>query len=166
MTSAFDVLAAALIRGDGDAKLHMIRTFLINKVPLIILAASATSYRPLNLAFLLSEAFMRLSPTMSQTFPDNLVPENNALLFATRRSFAIACSLHGLISRAQTAQLLPLEQSQNLPQIPKAHKETILVDAFASPSKLERMLLGMESMDGNAESYAAALGQVQDSDGQ
>lgn len=162
VTAALETLVCASNRGTTTEKIFIVRSFLVNKLPSLLSIASSLSYEPLNATFLLSEAFMRFDPSIYSVFAQGfaLNPGSSDLLAQSRKDLVLACSLHGFIPHAQVPQLLNADQSQTFSRPDKVQKDNLLKSAYADASKISGILDGMESMDGNAGSYAEALGEV------
>jgi mediator of RNA polymerase II transcription subunit 5 len=163
------VLANAVFRNNEGAKSGLLlRSFLINKVPLLLASLSSSPYAlnssfpQYNSGFCITQALNRVDtsvfPTMSNMF--DVSNNHNAFTETVRQEFCFACLLHGLISKEATDELLGEITFQDLPAGGRYVKDNLVQQCLADPERLQKLIVELEGMDGNAGAACQALAEV------
>jgi mediator of RNA polymerase II transcription subunit 5 len=147
LIASFDVLTNALLRKEPEAQLHLIRSFICNKVPhsLSIIASMVTS--AISIEACVSMAFMAIS---MEALPPISAGANEVRerLKRTRLEFLQACHLHGLVSEATIASVI--QEQVPLPRVTKYTKEGLLAQCNNNIGRLEPLVDELDGMSGNA----------------
>lgn len=140
--ASFDLLVLQGNRGDPDDHTFAARSFIVNKLPLLLSSASSTGIVQLSMPLVLQQALGRV---------DNTVPE--------RTAFLAACSLHSLITDDDLEHITGPRVSAPQAATP-AHHATLLQQYKASPQVIEKFIAALELLDGNAAAYAGMIVDV------
>jgi hypothetical protein len=160
VTAAFDILANAMCRSEPNQTLLSLKSFLVNKVPLL-LAQTATIY-PVNSEMCIAQALSHIDPNAVPAFSqgfDELIGSNNSLA-EVRQDFLNACALHGVIP-ANTIERLLGEPPMQAPPETKYVKQDLVSQCKDNLEKVALFIDELENMDGNAGAIVAALTEVQ-----
>jgi mediator of RNA polymerase II transcription subunit 5 len=160
ITAAFDVLANAMYRSEPSQIMFSLKSFLVNKIPLILLHIS-TSIFPMTLEMSITQAFSHIDlhafPASSQGFDDML--GNNSSLADVRQDFLNACALHSLIPAATVERLLGEAPMQGPPDT-KYESKTLLEQCKSNFDKVNVYVDELENLDGNAGAIVGAVSEV------
>jgi len=119
------------------------------------------SFVPVNVEFLLQQAFGRLGsaafPTYSHGFDFGAQDD---VSLESRLQFLSSCVVRGLISQDSVERLLGSQAAPAPPGIAKITKETLVAEYNSDSRKLERLVHTMEAMDGNVSTVSNALVEV------
>src|SRR2546421_9625196 len=94
--SAFDTLSNAMFRNENNQTITLLRSFLVNKVPLLLVTLSTSMFPPLTSELCITQAFNHID---TQAFPSlgsmlDLTGENDGFQFDNVRSeFLFSCCL-------------------------------------------------------------------------
>ena len=163
--ASFDVLANAVFRSEGQKAAHLLRSYLVNKVPLLLvsLAATASPLFPFNAQFCVAEALRGVDtnafPTLSAMF-DDTQQSSNSINDSVRQDFCFACCLHGLVSESSIEALLGEITYQTLPPGGRYIKENLVRDCIEDPERIQTLIKELENMDGNVGAVCQALTEV------
>src|SRR5262245_40969513 len=98
ITASFDVLANAMYRSEPSQTMFCLKSFLVNKIPLLLTQLTSPLYA-MNPELCITQALSHVDPNafpaFSQGFDD--IMGNNNSLSDVRQDFLNACALHGLI---------------------------------------------------------------------
>lgn len=163
--ASFDVLANAIFKNEGQKTANLIRSYLINKVPLILasFAASAPMY-PFNSELCITNALSRVDtntfPTLTSLFENNL--SSNPFTESVRSDFVTACCLHGLVPETSIDKLIGDYTYQTLPAGGRYDKDTLVQECLADPTeeRIQKLITELENMDGNVGACCQALTEV------
>ncbi|ERT02083.1 mediator of RNA polymerase II transcription subunit 5 [Sporothrix schenckii 1099-18] len=157
--ASFDVLANAVFRSEGQTSAHLLRSYLINKVPLLLASLAASPLYPFDSQYCISEALSRVDtnafPTMSSMFDDN--QNANTFTDSVRQDFCFACCLHGLVPEASIETLLGEITYQSLPTGGRYTKEQLVQQCLADSDYLVTLVGQLDNMDGNVGAVCQAL---------
>ncbi|OAA67035.1 RNA polymerase 2 mediator complex subunit [Niveomyces insectorum RCEF 264] len=157
--ASFDVLANAVFRTEGQTSAHLLRSFLINKTPLLLASLAASPLYPFDSQYCISEALSRVDtnafPTMSSMFDDN--QNTNPFTDSVRQDFCFACCLHGLIPEASIETLLGEMTYQSLPAGGRHTKEQLLQQCLHNSEQMVALVGQLDNMDGNVGAVCQAL---------
>jgi mediator of RNA polymerase II transcription subunit 5 len=160
VTAAFDVLANAMYRSEPSPTMFCLKSFLINKVP-VLLSQLSTSIYPMTLEMCITQALGQVDPNafpaFSQGFDD--IMGNNNSLSDVRQDFLNACALHGIIATGTVERLLGETPMQGPPEV-KYDKKTLLEQCKNNFDKVNMFVDELENLDGNAGAIAGAVAEV------
>jgi mediator of RNA polymerase II transcription subunit 5 len=155
-------LANALFRNENSQNTLLLRSFLINKVPLLLAALSASAFPPINPEFCITEALSQVDtnafPTLSSMFDETST--GNLFSDSVRQDFCFACCLHGLLAEESIERLLGDITMQTLPAEGRYTKEDLVQQCLADPERVEGLLEELENMDGNVGAVSQAITEV------
>lgn len=137
----FDLLLLKLNRQDSEDSDFLVRSFTINRLPLIVAALSSLALMPLNMPVIISQTMNRVNPAAP-----------------LREEFLNACALHGLLAVDNIELITGTKLSTHLPQ--RAHKTNLLQQYRNNPQQAEALVARLQDMDGNAAAYAEAVVDV------
>ncbi|KAI0436198.1 mediator of RNA polymerase II transcription subunit 5 [Xylaria telfairii] len=157
--ASFDVLANAVFRNEGQKTGHLLRSYLINKLPLLLATLANSMFAPLTPQYCITEALSQVDtnafPTLSAMFDDT--NNNNTFTDGVRQDFCFACCLHGLIPESSIESLLGEITYQSLPQDGRQVKETLVERCIADPERIQELVREIDNMDGNVGAVCQAL---------
>ncbi|KAJ0349523.1 hypothetical protein KNSL1_004595 [Colletotrichum chrysophilum] len=160
--TSFDVLANAVSRNEGNSAAPLLRSFLMNKLPLLIENLSKHMYPPLTAEFCITEALGRVDtntfPTLSSMFDESR--SNNPFTNSVREEFCWACCLHGLVRESSIEGLLGETPYQNLPAGGRYVKDNLVAECLADPERMQALIGELDGKDGNAGAVCQALTEV------
>ncbi|KAK2742232.1 mediator of rna polymerase ii transcription subunit 5 [Colletotrichum kahawae] len=160
--ASFDVLANAVSRNEGNSAGPLLRSFLMNKLPLLIENLSKHMYPPLTAEFCITEALGRVDtntfPTLSSMFDESR--SNNPFTDSVREEFCWACCLHGLVRESSIEGLLGETPYQNLPAGGRYVKDNLVAECLADPERMQALIGELDGKDGNAGAVCQALTEV------
>lgn len=164
--ASFDVLANAVFRNENQKTAHLLRSYLINKLPVLLanLAQSlSTLYPPVTPQFCITTALSQVDtnafPTLSAMF-DMSSSSNNTFTDSVRQEFCWACALHGLIPESAIEVLLGEITYQSLPEGGKWVKEKLVNECMSDSERIYGLINELEKMDGNVGAVCQALVEV------
>ncbi|RYP66395.1 hypothetical protein DL771_007804 [Monosporascus sp. 5C6A] len=160
--ASFDVLANAVFRNEGHKTGHLLRSYLINKLPLLLATLASSMFPPLTAQFCITEALSQVDtnafPTLSGMFDES--NNNNSFTDTVRQDFCFACCLHGLIPESSIEGLLGEITYQTLPSAGKYVKEALVEECMADPERIQGLIGELDNMDGNVGAVCQALTEV------
>ncbi|GJC88183.1 mediator of RNA polymerase II transcription subunit 5 [Colletotrichum liriopes] len=160
--ASFDVLANAASRNEGNQAAHLLRSFLMNKLPTLIESLSKHMYGPVNAEYCITEALGRVDtttfPTLSSMFDETR--SNNPFTDSVREEFCWACCLHGLVRESSIETLLGETPYQSLPAGGRYVKENLVAECLADPERMQALIGELDNKDGNAGAVCQALTEV------
>ncbi|KAJ0162233.1 Mediator of RNA polymerase II transcription subunit 5 [Colletotrichum tanaceti] len=130
--ASFDVLANAASRNEGHQAAHLLRSFLMNKLPILIESLSKHMYGPVNAEYCITEALGRVDTT---TFP----------------------TLSSMFDETRSNN--PFTDS-SLPAGGRYLKENLVAECLADPERMQALIGELDSKDGNAGAVCQALTEV------
>ncbi|KAI1444652.1 Med5-domain-containing protein [Annulohypoxylon stygium] len=162
--ASFDILANAVFRNEGQQASHVLRSYLINKLPLLLATLATSMYPPLSAQFCITEALSQVDtnafPTLSAMFDDTTNNNNNTFTDSVRQDFCFACCLHGLIPEASIEGLLGEITYQTLPIAGRYVKEQLVEECISDPERILKLIGELDNMDGNVGAACQALAEV------
>ena len=160
ITAAFDVLANAMYRSEPTQTMFPLKSFLINKVPLLLVQISGSIF-PMTPEMCITQALSHVDPhafpSFSQGF-DDIMGSNNSLS-DVKQDFLNACALHGLIPVGAVERLLGEAPMQGPPSKRYERKE-LLSQCKSNFDKVSTYIDELESLDGNAGAIVPAVTDV------
>ncbi|CZR65485.1 related to Mediator of RNA polymerase II transcription subunit 5 [Phialocephala subalpina] len=161
--AAFDVLANATFRNEKPQAITILRSFLINKVPVMLTTLCAQLFPPLTSEYCITQALGRVDttafPTLSNMF-DESSSANNMFSDSVRQDFCFACCLHGLIQESSIEELLGDIPMQSLPAGGRYIKDDLVQQCLSDPERAEVLIGELENMDGNVGAVSQAITEV------
>lgn len=160
ITASFDILANAMYRNEPGQTMFCLKSFLINKVPLLLTQVSSNIYMvntELSITTALSHVDPNAFPAFSQGFDDIL--GNNNSLADVRQDFLNACALHGLIPANTIERLLGETPLQGPPET-KFTKNSLFAQCKDNFEKVNLYIDELENLDGNAGAIVGAVTEV------
>ncbi|KAG5943375.1 hypothetical protein E4U60_006702 [Claviceps pazoutovae] len=156
--ASFDVLANAVFRSEASKDAHLLKTFLISKLPLII-CQLGTGFDINSTEFCITEALNRVDttifPTTSLMFDETR--SNNPYTESVREEFCTACALHGLVQRDHVERILGETSMSYESSLEKHSKDRLVQDCFGDAEKMQGLIRDVEKIDGNVGAVAHAL---------
>ncbi|KAG6031713.1 hypothetical protein E4U19_007962 [Claviceps sp. Clav32 group G5] len=156
--ASFDVLANAVFRSEASRDAHLLKSFLISKLPLII-CQLCTGFDINSTEFCITEALNRVDttifPTTSLMFDETR--SNNPYTESVREEFCTACALHGLVQRDHVERILGETSMSYESSLEKHSKDRLVQDCFADAEKMQGLIRDVEKIDGNVGAVAHAL---------
>ncbi|KAI9829114.1 MAG: mediator complex subunit [Thelocarpon impressellum] len=159
ITASFDILSNATFRNEPRQTLFLFRSFLVNKVPLLLTSLAASMFPPITAEFCLTQALNHVDP---QAFPSfsSVFDADGDLFSDVRQEFLFACCLHGLIPQANIESLLGEVPMQELPAGGRYSKAQLVSQCTTDIERIEGLLGELEGLDGNAGAVAGAITEV------
>ncbi|KAK3956089.1 mediator complex, subunit Med5 [Pseudoneurospora amorphoporcata] len=162
--ASFDVLANAVFRYEGSKTGHLLKSFVVNKVPLILgnFAASSTHMYPFDAEFCISQALGQVDTSVFPTLSNMFDMSNTSSSFqdSVRQDFCFACQLHGLLSSSAIETLLGEITYQTLPDEGRYVKETLVQACLEDSQRSQRLIRELDNMNGNVGAAAQAIVEV------
>ncbi|EME44832.1 hypothetical protein DOTSEDRAFT_24495 [Dothistroma septosporum NZE10] len=152
LVATFDVLTNAMLRKESRQNVKVIRSFLVNKVPVIISTLSGISAESCIQMALIPGGMISMNPLPPIT---NGATETREHLTAARLDLLQACHLHGLISEATVAAIL--QSSVALPRVQKLNKDSLISQCANNVSRLESLVEDLDGMQGNAGAISGCI---------
>ncbi|KAI9723492.1 MAG: mediator complex subunit [Chrysothrix sp. TS-e1954] len=167
IVSTFDVFAGAVRRGEPTDRTFMVRSFLVNKLPTLMLAISAISFMPVEFDRIIAQAVGRLDPMSFTSFsqdqdfgPSNNGNKDTTALYDTRQEFLAACILHQMIPEDSIERLTGENIKHDASPRRKLHSQMIIQEYSQSTQKWDQLTAGLKLMDGNTTARAEAISQM------
>lgn len=160
--ASFDILADAASRNERIQSTTLLKSFLINKVPLLLATLSSSLFPPLTSEYCITEALNHVDtnafPTFSNMFDESST--NNLFSDSVRQDFCFACCLHGLIAESSIETLLGDVPLQSLPAGGRYVKDDLVQKYLSDPERAEGLIDELEHMDGNVGAVSQAITEV------
>ena len=160
ITAGFDILANAMYRSEPAQTMFCLKSFLVNKVPVLLSQISSSIY-PMTVEISITQALSHVDPNAFPAFSqgfDEMMGNNNSLS-DVRQDFLNACALHGLIPVATVERLLGETPMQGPPET-KFEKKQLLDQCKSNFDKVSMYIDELENLDGNAGAIVGAVTEV------
>ncbi len=158
IVAVFDVLSNGQARNEGEEAINLYRSFLMNKVPLILVLISSSSLEPVPAGLCISQALGRID---LGAFPLSAYDmTRRSSLTGIRQEFLFACALHRLIPEASVENLLGENPMQTLPSHGLYEKDQLVQQIAGNAQRGEQLVGEMELMEGNAGVVVTAVIEV------
>lgn len=119
------------------------------------------AFEPINHAYLISQSLGRLHPSFFTSIPPGYgMTSKTTTISDARQQFVHACALHGLISRESIPHLVGGQVAQDTAMQARRSRRSLVNEFNANSHKLDTLIKGMESMDGNAVAATEAVVEV------
>ncbi|KAK4219452.1 putative mediator of RNA polymerase II transcription subunit 5 [Rhypophila decipiens] len=157
--ASFDVLANTAYNHGGAKTGHLLKSYVVNKVPLILSSfASQSSMYPFDAEFCITQALSQVDtnvfPTLSNMFD---LPTSSSILDSVRQDFCFACQLHGLLSPRAIENLLGDITYQSLPDEGRYVKESLVQSCLEDAERTLKLIGELDNMNGNVGAAAQAI---------
>ncbi|KAF2471591.1 Med5-domain-containing protein [Lindgomyces ingoldianus] len=156
VTASFDVLANAMYRSESSQSMFCLKSFLVNKIPILLTHPSLSTY-PMTAELCITQALSHVDPNafpaFSQGFDD--IMGNNNSLSDVRQDFLNSCALHGLIPVNSVERLLGETPMQGPPETKYVKKD--LLAQCKDNEKVNMFIDELENLDGNGGAIAVAV---------
>lgn len=150
-----------MYRTESTESITLLRSFLVNKLPVFLNNYAAMIFEPVTVEFCISRALIRVDPAAFPSFSQMFDPlGTSSMLSDARQEFLFACALHQLIPESSIENLLGDIPMQSLPASGRYVKNDLVAQCSANPTKIEEFIGELEKMEGNAGEIAAALLEV------
>ncbi|KAL2133281.1 hypothetical protein VTI74DRAFT_2582 [Chaetomium olivicolor] len=161
--ASFDLLADAVFRNEGPKTGHLLKSYVVNKVPLILVALMTSSpMYPFNPEMCITEALGQVDtnvfPTLSGMF--EMSNTNSSFHDSVRQDFCFACQLHELLSQPAIENLLGDITYQSLPDEGRYVKEMLVQSCLQDVDKTQKLIGELDNMNGNVGAVAQAIIEV------
>jgi len=159
---SFDALSNAMYRNEMARSINLLRSFLVNKLPVFIQNNYASLiFEPLTVEHCIRQALGRLDPSAFPSGSQMFDPlGRNSLLSEARQEFLFACALHQLIPERSIEEILEDVPMQSLPAGGRYVKEDLVQQCTSNPARIEEYIAELENMEGNAGEIAAAITEI------
>lgn len=160
--ASFDLLANAVFRNEGPKDAHLLRSFVVNKLPLLLCQLCHPEFSATSAEFCITEALNRIDtsifPTASLMFDETR--NNNPYMDSVREEFCAACALHGLIERDHVDRILGETSMSYDPSLEKANRDRLVSDCLSDSGKIQNIISQLDKVDGNVGAVAHAIVEV------
>lgn len=160
--ASFDVLANAVFRNEGQKDAHLLRSFLINKLPLLLYQLCPPDFPGTSAEFCITEALghvdTSLFPTASLMFDESR--NNNPYTETVREEFCGACVLHGLIQREHVERILGEVSLSYEESLEKYAKDKLVQNCLSDTERIQGLVRELDKMNGNVGAVCQALVEV------
>ena len=161
--ASFDLLANAVFRNEGPKSGHLLKSYVVNKVPLILVSlASSSAMYPFNPELCIKDALSQVDTNVFPTLSGMFDISNTSSSFhdSVRQDFCFACQLHGLLSQAAIESLLGDITYQSLPDEGRYVKEMLVQSCLQETDRTLKLVAELENMNGNVGAAAQAIIEV------
>lgn len=151
-----------MYRSEPPEVIALLRSYLVNKLPIFLLNYAGMMFEPMTTEFCVQQALARVDPTAFPPFSQmfDLLGRNS--VSEARPEFLFACALHQLIPEHSIEGLLGDVPMQSLPAGGRYVKQDLVAQCTANPGRIEQLVGELENMEGNAGEIASALLEVCD----
>jgi mediator of RNA polymerase II transcription subunit 5 len=155
--ATFDLLHSAMIRKEPSSTLFVFKSFLINKVPVILEALSVSMFSTDRCEFCIGQALVQVD---KELFPSMAIG-TKSILQDLREEFLFSCVLHSLL-RAESVQGLLGEPPLSSPPNPSSRytKETLIEECANDTERAVQLVDELEKLDGNGGAISLSLTEV------
>ncbi|KAH7318725.1 mediator complex, subunit Med5 [Stachybotrys elegans] len=157
--ASFDILANAVFGLEPTKDAHLLRSYLINKVPLLLCQMLPPGFPNSTAEMFITMALNQVDtgtfPTASLMFDESR--HNNPYTESVREEFCAACALHGLIDRDHVERILGEISMSYEPSLEKYSKEKLVQNCLSDPEKIQGLVRELDKMDGNVGAVCQAL---------
>lgn len=159
IVASFDVLANAVFRNEGPKDAHLLRSFVVNKLPLLLCQLCHPEFSATSAEFCITEALSRVDtgifPTASLMFDESR--NNNPYMDSVREEFCAACALHGLIERDHVDRILGETSMSYDPSLERVNRDRLVGDCLSDSAKIQSIISQLDRVDGNVGAVAHAV---------
>jgi mediator of RNA polymerase II transcription subunit 5 len=155
--SSFDLLSCAMTRKDNSATLFVLKSFLINKVPILLTTLSRSMFGPDHCSVCIGQA---MSHVDKDVFP-SMALGASSIVQDVREEFLFSCVLHSLL-RSDNVQSLLGESLLSSPPDPSSRytKEGLIEQCGKDSDRAVQLVDELEKLDGNGGAISIAIAEV------
>lgn len=160
LVASFDNLTNSMLRKEPRQSVKIIRSFICNKVPVLICMLSGSIAPPMT-----AEACIQMALVPGGLISMNPLPPISAgasdvqeSLKHTRLEFLQACALHGLVTESSIANIL--HEAIALPRVAKYSKDALISQCANNISRMEALIDDLGATQGNAGAIAGCVVQT------
>jgi mediator of RNA polymerase II transcription subunit 5 len=159
VVGSFDLLAYAMARKEPDQVMFALKSFLINKIPIVISNLSASMYSSDRAEYCIVQAMSHVDPTSFPSVSFGMLHES--ALQDVRQQFLFSCVLHSILRRESVDDLLG-EAPFSPPPEPSSRlvKDDLYQQCAADSERITELIEQLEKLDGNAGAISTAVLQV------
>lgn len=156
--ASFDVLTNAVLRKDSEHNIKVIRSFICNKVPMMLNTLGSFMMAPASVESCVQAAFESI--TMDAVPPITAgSAEGRDKLKLARKEFLQAVALQGLLSEHMMSTIL-MEPSVSIPRVTRYTKDSLYAQCSNSVGRLEHFVDELDGMVGNAGAISGCIVDV------
>ena len=164
VVAAFDALGNAANRNEPAAALNVCRSFVANKLPVLLEFYAHLVFPPLTVEACVTDALGRLD-LAGDSYANAPVGSfdllgKSGMLNEAKQDFLFACALFKLIPESSIETILGDVPIQDIPADGKYAKMSLVEQCSANPNRIEELVMELENMQGNSGEIAAALVEV------
>ncbi|KAL8711658.1 MAG: hypothetical protein Q9220_004068 [cf. Caloplaca sp. 1 TL-2023] len=157
----FDDLAVMNYLNVRYKTITLLRSFLVNKLPVFLSNYAAILFPPLSIEACISQALSRVDPAAFPSFSQMFdLLGKNGILSEARQEFLFACALHQLIPEGNIESLLGDVPMQSLPASGRYVKDGLVAQCTTNSARIEEIVGELEKMEGNAGEIVGALVEI------
>ncbi|KAI5840823.1 mediator complex, subunit Med5 [Morchella snyderi] len=170
VTAVLDTISNATLRNEPASTLFLHRSFLTNKVPIILARLSPST---LTASFALSQALLRtdqstltnLTPSSFDPYAHNTTTNpdmlfNGDLPVDLRQELLFACALHGVVGEEDIQGILGELPLGALPMTGRYELSDLVNSCTQDPSRVERLLEEIEAVEGNSGAVVRTVVEI------
>ncbi|KAF2709359.1 Med5-domain-containing protein [Pleomassaria siparia CBS 279.74] len=157
ITAAFDVLANAMYRSESTQTMFLLKSFLVNQIPLLLTQLTPSIY-PITSELCITQALSHIDPNAFPAFSqgfDDIMGGNNSLS-DVRQDFLNACLLHGLLPANAIERLLGEAPMVGPPET-RYNKKYLLNQCKDNFDKVNMLIEELDNLDGNVGAVVGAV---------
>lgn len=159
--ASFDILANATHQSESPRTINIIRSFLVNKLPVFLHSNyAALFFEPLTIEQCIRQALGRIDPAAFPSFSQLFDFSASSVNAEARQEFLFACALHQLIQEHNIEDILEEVTMQSLPAGGKYVQQDLVNQCTANPQKIDQFVGELENMEGNAGQIAGAVIEI------
>lgn len=159
VVASFDTLANALHCHQPAEHLLSYRSFIANKLPLLLVSLSASLYSPSSVQLCIQTALGRIDVHPIPPLSSDNDGVNEALM-ASRQDFLQACVMHQLGSETAFANVVGGPAVHFSSRGSRHNKESLASQCMANVHRVDQLVAELETMNGNAGPISGALTEV------
>ncbi|KAI9880988.1 MAG: mediator complex subunit [Pleopsidium flavum] len=161
ITASFDVLSSAMYRNEPSQTMFLFRSYLVNKLPLLLTIFSTSMFPPFTIQWCIAEALGHVDPQAFLSLSQMFGPlSGSGMLSDVRQEFLFACALHDLIAEESIGHLLGETPMQTLPAGGRYSKEDLVNQCTANPERVEDLVGELDRLEGNSGAIAGAVVEI------
>lgn len=141
--------------------MFILRSYLVNKLPILLNIYSRSILPPFTMQWCITEALNHVDPQAFPSLSQMFGPlSGSGMLSDVRQEFLFACALHDLIAEESIEHLLEEPPMQTLPAEGRYVKADLVSQCAVNPERLEELVGELDRLEGNAGAIAGALVEV------
>ena len=157
----FDVVVAVVLSEESQQTLRLCRSCLTNKLPPLLSLVAESSLEAISSEQCMNQALQEVDSEIASISP---APPNSAqrisLLREIRQEFLLACHMHKLVSKAGVASILGASPTPKQQMGGHYSKDELVQQIRTHPSRADRLVSEVCTMQGNAGYIVQALVEV------